>query len=275
MITAKTRLYAIIGDPVQHSLSPVMRNASFAALGLDCAYVALRVKKEDLSAAVFGMKALGFGGFNATMPHKKALCSLVDEIDEFAAFCEAVNTVDIQKGKTFGYNTDGPGVLEALRAEKADLSEVVVVGAGGAGRAIAYALAKNGSRVTILNRDAANAKALADKMRKAGLSAQSGGLGELENALKTATTLCHVTPVGMHNDETILPARLLRNDLTVMDAVYKTADTRLICDAKKAGCKTVPGWKMLLYQGRLGFERWTGKKAPIDVMEQALKEARA
>ncbi|MDP2718173.1 MAG: shikimate dehydrogenase [Candidatus Micrarchaeota archaeon] len=275
MITSKTKLYAIIGDPVQHSLSPVMRNAAFTALNLDCAYVALRVTKENLKAAVDGMNAMEFGGFNATMPHKKALCALVDEIDEFAEFCEAVNTVDIKNGKLFGYNTDGPGTLEALQAEKADISECVVIGAGGAGRAIAYALAKNGSNVTILNRDMQKAKSLADKIQKAGFSASAGGLEQLEAAVKTATTLCHVTPIGLHEEASIVPATLLRKNLTVMDAVYRTKDTPLIADAKKAGCKTVPGWKMLLYQGRQSFERWTGKKAPMDVMEQALRGAMA
>lgn len=272
MITSKTKLLAIIGDPVQHSLSPVMRNASFEALGLDFAYVALHVKKEDLDKAVRGMQVLGFRGFNATMPHKKALCERVDDIDEFAQFCQAVNTVDIN-GELYGYNTDGPGTLDALKAAKADLSKSVVMGAGGAGRAIAYALAKNGSDVTILNRDEKKADALAEKIRGAGFKAKSGGLKKLEAELKTASTLCHVTPVGMHGNESAVPAGLLHGKLTVMDAVYKTTDTQLISDAKKAGCNTVPGWKMLLHQGRLSFERWTGKKAPMDVMENALLEA--
>jgi len=272
MITAKTKLLAIIGDPVQHSLSPIMRNASFEALGLDYLYVALHVKKNDLEAAVRGMQALGFRGFNATMPHKKALCNLVDEIDEFADFCQAVNTVDID-GTLYGYNTDGPGTLDALKAVHADTSHAVVLGAGGAGRAIAYALAKDGSDLTILNRDASKASELADKIRKAGLKAKGGGLDRLDAEVKKATTLCHVTPVGMHDNATIVPAKLLRADLTVMDAVYKKKDTKLITNAKKAGCITVPGLQMLLYQGRLSFERWTGKKAPMDVMEKALENA--
>ncbi|MBI4361276.1 shikimate dehydrogenase [Candidatus Micrarchaeota archaeon] len=272
MITAKTKLLAIIGDPVQHSLSPVMRNASFEALGLDYVYVALNVKKEELETAVAGMQVLGFRGFNATMPHKKALCGLVDEMDEFAKFCDAVNTVDINE-TLYGYNTDGPGALEALKQAQADISKSVVIGAGGAGRAIAYALAKGGSEVTILNRDERKADAVAEKIRKAGLKAKSGGLNELEAQLKTASTLCHATPVGMHGHESVIPAKRLHPELTVMDAVYKTTETKLIADAKKAGCQIVPGWKMLLHQGQLSFERWTGKKAPMDVMEQALKEA--
>lgn len=272
MITAKTKLLAIIGDPVQHSLSPVMRNASFQALGLDYLYVALHVRKENLESAVKGMQALGFRGFNATMPHKKALCGLVDEIDEFAEFCQAVNTVDID-GTLYGYNTDGPGALDALKVARADTSSTVIIGAGGAGRAIAYALAKDGSDVTILNRDAAKAQELADKLKQAGLKAKSGGLDQLENRLKDAATLCHVTPVGMHDDDSVVPAKLLRRDVTVMDAVYKEKDTQLIADAKAAGCKTVPGLQMLLYQGRISFERWTGRKAPMDVMEKALREA--
>lgn len=250
-----------------------MRNASFQALGLDYIYVALRVRKEYLEPAVAGMQVMGFRGFNATMPHKKALCGLVDEIDEFAEFCQAVNTVDID-GTMYGYNTDGPGTLDALKAANADTSSTVVLGAGGAGRAIAYALAKSGSNVTILNRDALKAAELAEKIKKTGLKAKSGSLDRLETEIKNATTLCHVTPVGMQEGKSMVPARLLRPDLTVMDAVYKEKDTRLITDAKKAGCITVPGLQMLLYQGRLSFERWTGRKAPMDVMEKALREAR-
>ncbi len=273
MITSKTKVIALIGDPVQHSLSPVMRNAAFEALGLDYVYVSLQVRKEGLKAAVEGMKALGFRGFNVTMPHKKAVCALLDEIDESAEFCEAVNTVVIDEGRLTGSNTDGPGALDALKEARADLSKPVLLGAGGAGRAIAYALAKDGSDVVILNRSVDKAEALAKKIRDAGFRAKAGGLGGLEKHLKNATALCNATSVGFEKDESPVAAALLHEGLTVMDIVVEPRFTRLIRDAKAAGCTVVPGEKMLLHQGKKSFEAWTGEKAPLDVMRKAVESA--
>lgn len=273
MITSKTKVIALIGDPVQHSLSPVMRNAAFEALGLDYVYVSLQVKKEDLKEAFGGMKALHFRGFNVTTPHKKAVCALLDEIDEFAEFCEAVNTVVIDDGMLKGSNTDGPGALDALKEAKADLGKVVVLGAGGAGRAIAYALAKDGAGVTILNRTVEKAEALAEKIRGAGFKAQAGGLDRMEEELKKATTVCNASKVGFESNESMVPKEMLRKELTVMDAVVEPRYTRLILDAKEKGCNIVPGEKMLLHQGKKSFELWTGTKAPVEVMQKAIEDA--
>ncbi|MBI2444804.1 shikimate dehydrogenase [Candidatus Micrarchaeota archaeon] len=272
MNTAKTRLVALIGDPVAHSLSPAIHNAGFAALGMDWAYVAATVKADELSDAVKGMQALGFEGFNSTMPHKTALVPLMDETDAFAEFCQAVNTVTLRGGRLHGYNTDGPGSLNALKAAKADVSNAVILGAGAAGRAMALALAEAGSKVTILNREAKKADGVAEKLKKSGHDATSGALGTAPRQIKNATVLCNATAVGMHSNETPVTKSALHKGLTVLDAVYAPRHTRLIQDAKAAGCSIVAGEDMLLHQAMIGFELWTGKKAPESAMRKAMEE---
>jgi len=272
MISAKTRLVALIGNPVDHSLSPASHNAGFAALKMDWAYFAAAVKPEQLQAAVEGMKALGFAGFNSTMPHKTALVGMMDDVDAFAEFCQAVNTVTIYNGQLHGYNTDGPGALNALKAADANLSHAIILGAGAAGRAMALALAQTGTKVTILNRDEKKAAHVAQKLKKEGFDAKSGSLHDVAKAIQSATVLCNATAVGMHSDETPVPKAALHKDLTVLDAVYAPRHTRLLKDAHAAGCKTVAGEDMLLHQAMIGFELWTGKKAPIAAMRSAMEE---
>lgn len=272
MITAKTQLVALIGHPVSHSLSPAMHNAGFAALRLDWAYVALPVKAESLPAAVAGLRALHFQGFNSTMPHKQALIHLVDELDPFARFCQAVNTVTIRNGKMHGYNTDGPGALQALQEAGADVSRCVILGAGAAGSAMALALAQAGSDVILLNRDVKKAESLAQKIAQGGASIDAGALDEAREHLADATAVCNATSVGMQSNESPIPQSALHSGLTVLDAVYAPRRTRLIQDAENAGCKTVTGERMLLHQGMIGFELWTGGKAPKAAMEKALQE---
>lgn len=272
MITAKTRLVALIGEPVAHSLSPAIHNAGFAQLKMDWAYVAAAVKTENLEAAVEGMKAMSFAGFNSTMPHKTALVGLMDEVDAFADFCQAVNTVTIRDGRLHGYNTDGPGSFNALNAVKADISRAVILGAGAAGRAMALALCQAGSAVTILNRDEKKGASLAQKLKKEGVDARAGGLDKAAAILKDATVLCNATAIGMQTDETPVPKTALHKDLTVLDAVYAPRHTRLFKDAQAAGCKTVAGEDMLLHQAMIGFQLWTGKKAPEAAMRKAMEE---
>ncbi|MBI5226521.1 shikimate dehydrogenase [Candidatus Micrarchaeota archaeon] len=274
MITAKTHIVALIGEPVKHSLSPAMHNAAFAQLGLDWAYVALSVKTQNLAQAVAGMKALNFQGFNATMPHKQALVHLVDELDPFAKFCQAVNTVSVRNGKLLGFNTDGPGTLNALKEAKADLSHVVILGAGGTGSAMALALAQAGSEVVILNRDVKKAEGLAHKIGKTGdVLIEAGSLDEAADRIREATVLCNATSVGMRTNETPISKNALHPGLTIMDAVYAPRLTRLIKDAKGVGAHVVTGDRMLLHQGMIAFERWTGGKAPKTAMENALEHA--
>lgn len=271
VINAKTQLVALIGDPVKHSLSPAMHNAAFSALKMNWAYVAAEVKTHDLPTAVAGLRALQFQGFNSTMPHKQALVQLVDQLDPFACFCQAVNTVTIRNGRLHGYNTDGPGALKALQEANADLSRAIVLGAGAAGSAMALALTQVSAQVTILNREARKAESLAQKIAENGAKIQAGCLDEAADHLANATVVCNATSVGMNTNESPIPKTALHSGLSVLDAVYAPRRTRLIQDAENVGAKTITGDQMLLQQGMIGFELWTGGKAPKKAMEKALE----
>ncbi|HLD75949.1 MAG TPA: shikimate dehydrogenase [Candidatus Norongarragalinales archaeon] len=272
-LNGKTQLTGVVADPVEHSMSPPMHNANFASLGLNFAYVAMRVKPCDLKEAIEGLKALNFIGFNVSVPHKQAILPYLDRLDDFAQNCGAVNTVVLDDGSLAGSNTDGPGAVLAAKEAKADISEVVVVGAGGAGHAVAYAMAAEGSKVTLLNRTQESAKNLAEKIRKKGFDAKAAPWDQLGNVLKESTFLAQTTRVGMNENRSVVPAELLHKDLTVLDAVYSPLQTRLVQDAKKVGCLAITGERMLLHQAVLANEMWTGRKADVHAMEKALYDA--
>lgn len=275
---AKLKLFALIGDPVGQSLSPAMHNAAFRALGLNCAYINLRVPKPTLANAIAGVRALGIAGLNITIPHKISIISLLDELDESAKLVGAVNTVKNNRGKLIGFNTDGEGALRALE-EKIDSvkgKEVVLLGAGGAARAIAFSLARAGARLTIANRTVPRAQALASAVeQKLSTNVKVASLNrtELTKALKNVDVLINATSVGMHPkiDKTLVRANMMRRGLVVYDIVYKPLRTKLLREARRAGGKTIDGLGMLVHQGALAFEIWTGKRAPIKIMKAAAK----
>lgn len=275
---AKLKLFALIGDPVGQSLSPAMHNAAFRALGLNCAYITLRVPKPTLANAIAGVRALGIAGLNVTIPHKISIISLLDELDESANLVGAVNTVKNNRGKLIGFNTDGEGALRALE-EKIDSvkgKEVVLLGAGGAARAIAFSLARAGARLTIANRTVPRAQALASAVEQklsTNVKVASLNRAELTKALKNVDVLINATSVGMHPkiDKTLVRANMMRRGLVVYDIVYKPLRTKLLREARRAGGKTIDGLGMLVHQGALAFEIWTGKRAPIKIMKAAAK----
>lgn len=278
MNLAKLKLFALIGDPVGQSLSPAMHNAAFRALGLNCAYITLRVPKPTLANAIAGVRALGIAGLNVTIPHKISIISLLDELDESAKLVGAVNTVKNNRGKLIGFNTDGEGALRALE-EKIDSvkgKEVVLLGAGGAARAIAFSLARAGARLTIANRTVPRAQALASAVEQklsTNVKVASLNRAELTKALKNVDVLINATSVGMHPkiDKTLVRANMMRRGLVVYDIVYKPLRTKLLREARRAGGKTIDGLGMLVHQGALAFEIWTGKRAPIKIMKAAAK----
>jgi len=278
VISTETKLFAIIGDPVEGSLSPVMHNAAFKALGLDCAYLAFRVPKAKLAGAIAGAKVLGLAGLNVTHPHKIAVVGMLDELDESASLVGAVNTIKNEGGKLIGFNTDGEGAVGALEQKVGKLRgrRVLLLGAGGAGRAIAFSLVKAGAELTVANRTTSKAEELARSIRrKLGASVKLVGLGkvELTRAIKQADVLINSTSVGMRPDvdKTLVTADMMHPGLVVNDIVYEPLQTRLLREAKRAGARVVDGLGMLVHQGVLAFEIWTGKKPPIEIME---KEAR-
>ncbi len=277
VITGKTRICALIGDPIEHSVSPVMHNAAFRKLGLDYVYVPFRVKAGELAQAVDGLRALNIMGFNVTIPHKVSIIPMLDGLDPLAEKIGAVNTVVNDGGNFRGYNTDAVGFLQALleRGIEPDGKDVVVLGAGGASRAISYVLAERNAHLTILNRQLELdwAEELAHRIyhdfekevRVLELSSEN-----LAAALEGADILVNATSVGMspQSQESPAPAELLRSDLVVFDIVNNPVRTRLLKDAQAAGARTIEGVEMLVWQGALAFEKWVGQKAPFDLMRK-------
>lgn len=277
MITGSTNIVALIGHPVEHSFSPPMHNAAFQKLDMDWAYVAFDVNPNNLKSAVEGAKALNIKGFNVTIPHKIDVMEFLDEIDEVADLIGAVNTIDFKSMK--GYNTDGIGAVKAIEeVTPIKNRNVVVAGAGGASRAISFYIAKYGAEsLTILNRNVEKAQNLAGDVMDSGLigEVKSDSISKIGDYVDEVDILVDTTPIGMHphvNDAAIVEAGQMHEDLVVFDAVYNPNETVLIKEALKAGAKPVYGIKMLLYQGAESFEIWTGKKAPVDEMERALRQ---
>lgn len=276
-ISGKTKICAVIGDPIEHTMSPVMQNAAFSKLGLDYAYIPLRVSPEGLAWAVDGIRALNIRGFNVTIPHKVAIIPRLDSLDPLAEKIGAVNTVVNDNGSLRGYNTDADGFLQALLERGAEPGgrNIVVLGAGGAARAICYSLAGREARLTILNRPLEMDWAEGLARRLAGDFEIEVGVLELgdENlaaALAGADMLINATSVGMspNSEDTPVPARLLKPGLVVFDIVYNPIRTRLRQEAEAAGARTIGGIDMLAWQGALAFEKWTGQPAPLDLMRR-------
>lgn len=282
MISGKTRVCGVIGDPIEHSMSPVMHNAAFKELGLDYLYVPFQVRKEELGKAVEGMRALNIRGLNVTTPHKVAIISFLDELDPLSRKIGAVNTIVNDDGVLTGYNTDATGFLQALleRGVEPKEKKVVILGAGGASRAISFILAERGAHLVILNRllELDWAEELAQRVSKVfAKEVKALELNEknLAMVLEGADILINATSVGMSPDvdKTPVPARLLKPGLIVVDIVYNPIQTRLLKEAEAAGAQTIGGLDMLVWQGAIAFEKWTGRKAPLDLMRREVIKA--
>ena len=272
-IKGSTNVVGLIGHPVEHSFSPPMHNAAFNKLNMDYVYTAFDVNPNDLKTAIVGADALNIKGFNVTIPHKIEVMKYLNEIDEVAKLIGAVNTIDFKNLK--GYNTDGIGAIKAIgEVTNVKNKNVVIAGAGGASRAISFYLAKYGvDQLTILNRNVEKAQKLANDVLNSELidNVESDSINNMN--LSDADILINTTPVGMHPNVDDVPITLagdMHDNLVVFDAVYNPNETGLLKQAIEAGAKPVYGIKMLLYQGAESFEIWTGKKAPIDVMQEAL-----
>jgi len=277
---AKAVLCGIIGDPIEHSMSPAMHNAAFEKMGIDYLYFPFRVKKEEVSMAIDGMKALKIRGLNVTIPHKVAVMQFLDELDPLAEKIGAVNTIVNDDGFLKGYNTDAAGFLQALLEKGIEPGgkNVVILGAGGAARAISFILAERGSNLVILNRTLNKAVDCAGRIESFfNKEARALELNSrnLASALSNAEILINTTSVGMspNTDETPVPSDMLISSLTVCDIVYNPIKTRLLKEADETGAKTADGVDMLVWQGALASEKWTGRKAPTEVMRKVLIEA--
>jgi shikimate dehydrogenase len=281
VINGSTKIYGIIGDPVAHSLSPLMQNRAFAACGLDCCYVPFRVDAAGLPAAVAAVRALGLGGVNVTIPHKERVVAYLDEVDRSAAMIGAVNTIVNRDGRLIGHNTDGAGWLASLHEGGFDPGgrSVVLLGAGGAARAVSSVMVQSGIRsLAIFDVIGSKAEKLAaDLAPVAGCLITAGELssGSLTVALAEADLMVNASPVGMfpkHDDQPPVDPQQLTTATLVYDLVYNPPRTRLIREAEARGCRVLSGTGMLVYQGALAFELWTGRKAPVSTMRRALED---
>jgi shikimate dehydrogenase len=278
VVGGATKVVGVIGDPIEHSLSPRMHNAAFEYLGLDYLYLPFRVLEKDLKNAVRGAKAFNLKGFNVTIPHKVSIIKFLDDVDSTARKIGAVNTVVNEEGKLLGYNTDGLGALEALREEGVDPEgkKIVVIGAGGASRAITFQLASICSKLVILNRTRIRAVKLAGELASVGSVVEGGSLTlkSLGSSLNDSDILINTTSVGMHPDvnESPVPEEFLHKDLVVFDIIYNPLETLLLRYARNVGAKSVNGVGMLVNQGAIGFKMWTGYEAPKDIMRKAVVE---
>lgn len=275
------QVFGVFGDPIGHSLSPAMHNAAFSALGMDCVYHAFRVRPENLERAILGAEAMGFGGLNLTVPLKETALKLdCIKPDPLAARIGAVNTVVFEKaGEITGYNTDGLGAKKALLEAAVEIkgSKIVVAGAGGAARAIAFQLATDGAEITLVNRTEERAVELAKDISAATLPGRikGTGLSGLKDLLREADILINTTTLGMHpnTDAAIATVEELHSDLTVFDIVYNPLETKLLREAKAAGAKTVSGVLMFIYQGAEAFKLWTGVDPPVELMKKTVLKA--
>ena len=267
LANAKTILCGIIGKPVDHSMSPAIHNAAFEKLALNYTYLAFNV--DDVEGAIHGMRALHIRGLSVTMPHKLEVMKYLDEIDPVAQRIGAVNTVVNNNGCLKGYNTDWVGFVRSLESQTPIQNKrIVILGAGGAARAIAFGLKEKGGKMTILNRtqEIEMAESLATE-----LDCSWGPLSQLES-VTDADIVVNATFLGMppHENKTVVDSSHLRDNQVVYDVVYNPLETRLLREAKERGCRVIPGYEMLLLQGVAQFELWTGKTAPVDLMRTIL-----
>ena len=282
LLSGRTQIVGVFGWPVEHSVSPPMHNAAFRALGLDWCYIPLPVAPPRLRAAMAGIRALGFRGVNVTVPHKQSVLQLVDELTPEAKVIGAVNTVILSEGHSLGHNTDAQGFLRALREAGFDPQgcSALVLGAGGAARAVVCGLVRQGAHVIVVNRTVERARELVGSFEGTvsarRLDARPLDPSTLEHVARGVDLVVNATPVGMWPQVgrspwpkgVSFPARAF-----LFDLIYRPRETCLMRQARRAGARASDGLGMLVHQGAAAFERWTGLDAPVEVMYEACLEA--
>ena len=265
--------YAVIGHPIEHSLSPEMHKAGYEALGVNAQYYRFDVEPSHLPEAIEGLCALGFSGWNVTLPHKEHIIPLLDVLTPQAKRAGAVNTVKIQEGLRIGHNTDGVGFVRSVEDELNGFKgkKAVLLGAGGAAKGIALALAEQGMKVHILNRKLEKAEALVEVIQREGGTATAGALAP-GGWLEEVDLLVQTTSVGLHGEPFPFSVQGISEQALVVDIIFNPSETAFLQEAKQQGCRTLNGLGMLLYQGAYAWEFWLGGQAPVEAMRQALKD---
>jgi shikimate dehydrogenase len=277
MITGKTSVFGIIGDPVEHSLSPRMHNAAFKELNLDNIYVPFHVEREKLEEAIFGAYSLGIRGLNITIPHKTEVIKYLDYLDIAAGLIGAVNTIEFGENGAVGHNTDGIGAVRAIEEiTPVKDKKILILGAGGASRAICFQILLSGAKnIVIANRTVEKATELKDDLIEKldhEVSVIDMGL-ELQKEIEDTDILINTTPIGMYpniNQKPLITEAMMHPNLIVNDIVYNPIKTGLLKEADNAGAKTISGIKMLMYQGIESFKIWTGIEPSIEIFQKAL-----
>ena len=268
------KTYCIIGDPIDHSLSPAIHNAAFTTLGLNCSYIAFRVQEGQLKNSMDSLRAINIGGFNVTMPHKVTVLNYVDGSDKIVEMVGAANTVNNEGGKFHAYNTDVVGFIEPLRQRKIDLNgcEVLILGAGGAARAVAVALSqeKGVSKINIFNRDIDRSTNLANIINKSGIETSTISQNDVQKIAFRSNLIINTTPLGMKNEQSLIKTSSISKEAIVYDIVYRPIETKLLENAKTAGAQVIYGYEMLLEQAIASFKIWFRIDPPIESMKKVL-----
>ena len=265
--------YAVIGDPIDHSLSPNIHNAAFRHLGSEDTYIAYKIPAGELSAGIGALKEIKIAGFNVTIPHKIEMMKFLDEMDTTSKVIGAVNTVVNDDGKLKGYNTDMIVFLDPIKKRNLTIkgSQVMLLGAGGAARAIMTAMVKEkASKITIVNRTMENANKLAEFAKKIGGNIETVSLQEANKLISDHKFIINSTSIGMNNEPSHISTKNMNENSIVYDIVYQPMNTDLIKKSKEKGATIIYGYEMLLSQAACSFEIWHKTEAPYDVMKKAL-----
>ena len=267
------RTFAVIGDPIDHSLSPNIHSAVFRELDLDCSYIAYRIPKGELKEGIEGLKKINIDGFNITIPHKVEMMKYLDKIDESCSLIGAVNTVVNKEGTLKGYNTDMDGFLEPFKKRELNIgnSRVLLLGAGGAARAIVAGLAKEKAKsITVANRTLENANSLAEFAKKIGLGCNTMKIEDVGGSAKDYDIIVNATSVGLKNESSPVSLEGISEKTVAYDIIYMPMNTDFVKQAKDKGATVIFGYEMLLGQAVRAFEIWHGMEAPYNVMKKAL-----
>ena len=265
--------FAVIGDPIDHSLSPNIHSAAFRELDLDSSYIAYRIPKGELAEGIEGLKKIKIDGFNITIPHKIEMMKYLDKIDESCSLIGAVNTVSNIDGVLKGYNTDMDGFLEPFKKKELKISDakVLLIGAGGAARAIVAGFAKEkASSITIANRTLDKARSLSEFAKKVGLDANAVKIEDVKDSAKNYDIIVNATSVGLRNEPSVISLEGISEKTIVYDIVYMPMNTDFIKKAKEEKAIVIYGYEMLLGQAVRAFEIWHGIEAPYNAMKKAL-----
>jgi len=278
-IDSNTEIFGLLGYPVRHSLSPVMHNAAFGELGMNAVYLCFEVKPEDLKEAVKGLKALGMPGINVTVPHKVEIMNLLDELKDEVKSIGSVNTVKNLKGRLVGFNTDGIGFVKSLREDlsvEPKAKNFFIFGAGGAGRAVGFNLAKEGAgQIYFFDAIKMRAEKSVERLREQSQNCNISSVSQVSpSTFEAVDVIINATPQGMKEEDILLfDLNFVSPKTAIYDLVYNPKETKLIKEAKKRKLKAVNGLGMLLHQGAESFKIWTQKNAPLEVMKKALLKA--